>query len=239
MPNRRRIASCGKCDEPRSIVARGLCSRCYQQAAHHGTLEQYVRQRLTVAESFVLARASETDEGCWPWPRVAANGYGTVVQLDDGSTVGAHVAAWVAKHGPIPSSKIRVAIDHLCHTRDRACPGSLACGHRRCVNPDHLELVTYQEQSRRKHGYTARTCLAGHPRNERNVYWVNDKGYRYRGCRSCDLETVVTRMSADQLREIEHLLKVGISQQRIGECVGVRQQDVSKIKQVLRLRESP
>jgi hypothetical protein len=48
--------------------------------------------------------------------------------------------------GPIPPG---LYVDHACHTTDPDCAGGPNCPHRRCVNPDHLELVTDDENRRR------------------------------------------------------------------------------------------
>jgi hypothetical protein len=45
-----------------------------------------------------------------------------------------HIVMFVLEHGPIPPRK---QLDHLCRTR-------------RCVNADHLELVTHKENQRRR-----------------------------------------------------------------------------------------
>lgn len=58
-------------------------------------------------------------------------GYNRVTR--DGEHVLAHVAAYEAKHGPVPEGK---TLDHLC----RQPP---------CRNPDHLEPVTHAENCRR------------------------------------------------------------------------------------------
>lgn len=52
----------------------------------------------------------------------------------EGGTMAVHIAVWVIKHGPIPPRK---QLDHLCRRR-------------RCVNDEHLELVTHLENQRRR-----------------------------------------------------------------------------------------
>lgn len=47
----------------------------------------------------------------------------------------AHRVAWERIHGPIPEG---MEIDHLCEQRD-------------CVNPEHMEVVTHGENTRRAH----------------------------------------------------------------------------------------
>ena len=69
---------------------------------------------------------------CWIWlGPVNRNGYGYVKR--GGRKVMAHRLAYMLKHGPIPAGYV---VDHLCRVRQ-------------CCNPDHLEAVTVQENTRR------------------------------------------------------------------------------------------
>ena len=52
----------------------------------------------------------------------------------DGQTVAVHIVSFVNKNGFVPGKK---QIDHLCNNR-------------RCVNPDHLEMVTHKTNQKRK-----------------------------------------------------------------------------------------
>lgn len=82
--------------------------------------------------------------GCWMW-RFKPNpgGYGmTKERGPNGRTITAHRWSWELHRGPIPRGW---HIDHLCHKRDKTCSGGPTCPHRKCVNPDHLELVTPRE----------------------------------------------------------------------------------------------
>lgn len=190
MPNPKTVASCGLCAETRPIIARGLCSRCYQRAKVDGTLASHQRTaRKPFVESLAEARSRETVDGCWPWPTVNRFGYPTCV-ASEGRPVGAHVAVWKSVNGAIPQG---LQLDHLCHTDDAGCPGGVGCTHRRCVNPAHLEPVTHQEQQRRKHGYRSPTCSRDHDR-EGNTMWVRDvSGSLYRKCRTCHRENERSR----------------------------------------------
>ena len=85
-----------------------------------------------------------------------------------------------------------LVIDHLCHNRDSSCPGARACMHRRCVNPDHLEPTTIEEnqrrgipRSRRGGGRAVWThCKHGHEFTPENTI-VYTGHPTWRICRTC------------------------------------------------------
>jgi hypothetical protein len=74
---------------------------------------------------------------CWIWQRSKdKDGYGfiTIAPRASGSRTGrAHVVYYEKKYGPIPSGMLP---DHLCRIHS-------------CVNPDHIEAVTFAENTRR------------------------------------------------------------------------------------------
>lgn len=74
----------------------------------------------------------------------------------------AHREIYSQQVGPIPGG---LEIDHLCRNR-------------RCVNVDHLEVVTHTENMRRAKGQVDGICKKGH--ND----WFVDK-YGVRKCREC------------------------------------------------------
>lgn len=79
-----------------------------------------------------LARVIKTQKGCWDWNgSVHKLGYGLVYFRKD--TILAHRASYRIFKGDIPKG---LEIDHLCRNT-------------LCVNPDHLEAVTGQENMRR------------------------------------------------------------------------------------------
>lgn len=119
--------------------------------------------------------------GCWVWERaVDRDGYGITGTPKRDS---AHRAAYLAFKGPIAAGAV---IDHRCHTDDHHCLGGSDCQHRRCVNPDHLELVTPDENTRRGRSPSAVNakkthCHRGHEFNAKNTINRPDG----RACRAC------------------------------------------------------
>ncbi len=74
------------------------------------------------------------DSGCWVWQgSTNTNGYGKF--RVEGKTVYTHRFSYTRFKGPIPSG---LTIDHLCRNR-------------LCCNPDHLEVVSFVENQRRRH----------------------------------------------------------------------------------------
>ena len=85
-------------------------------------------------------------------------------------------------NGDIPADMV---IDHLCHNPE-TCAGGDTCEHRRCVNPDHMQLVTASENNKK----TVRVlkfrthCKNGHELLN-NIYEYNSKQGKRRGCATC------------------------------------------------------
>lgn len=107
---------------------------------------------------------------------MAGDGYG-VIGID-GKNVYAHRFSYEQSKGPIPPGLV---IDHLCRVHH-------------CVNPDHLEAVTTQENIRRgeaaarlKERAGAIThCPMGHAYDDVNTYKNNGK----RNCKQCNVAHV-------------------------------------------------
>lgn len=121
--------------------------------------------------------------GCWIWQRaLAGHGYG---QIRIGQTAHyAHRIAYEHFVGPIPEG---MTLDHLCHTNDPECPGGDDCPHRRCCNPEHLEVVTRGENVLRGVGFAAVNarkthCPSGHEYTLENTA-LSPEGWR--SCRVC------------------------------------------------------
>ncbi len=65
---------------------------------------------------------------CWLWTGALSRGYGNLVIGHSGNRY-AHRVAWELMVGPIPE---RMHLDHRCREK-------------RCVNPDHLRVVTNKQ----------------------------------------------------------------------------------------------
>lgn len=125
-----------------------------------------------------LSRISFDPSGCWLWVgRVTGRGYGSWHR--SGHPALAHRYVYEEVVGAIPPG---LTLDHL-------------CGVPLCVNPDHLEPVTIQENlARRDNAYLTRRwaehrltlthCPKGHEFSDANTYLRPDGA---RICRECRL----------------------------------------------------
>lgn len=121
---------------------------------------------------------------CWIWTGGTSLGYGRVgcrIPLTESGTDMAHRLTYELLVGPIPPYPDY----HLDHT----CRVTL------CVNPDHLEVVTAAENTRRGlHGVLRTHCKNGHALTEDNVQrrrWDDQ-----RRCKTCYREAMRTKRAA-------------------------------------------
>lgn len=124
-------------------------------------------------KSELLRRTALAEDGCWNWTgTVDRGGYG---HLSIGAKyVQAHRFAYSLFVGPIAAG---MTIDHLCKNR-------------RCVNPDHLEVISLRENVLRSDGPCALNarkteCKNGHPLSGDNLRVLYENGRRRRRCIAC------------------------------------------------------
>lgn len=128
-------------------------------------------------------KIARTPGGCWRWLAAGVpHGYG--VFYFDGRQGYAHRFAYQHFVGSIPDGWV---IDHLCRNR-------------RCVNPMHLQAVTYQVNLLR--GLTIAAQNAGKTRCKNGHLFTPENTYTYasgsRACRSCN--TAAARAKRDRLK---------------------------------------
>ena len=140
---------------------------------------EYIR-RLTIADLERFSQRYKNTYGCWRWyGAINQAGYGvfSVRNEEKGSyPILAHRIMYEVYNGYHPYGHV----DHLCRNT-------------RCVRPDHLELVSPRENTRRGVGPAAINakkthCPWGHPYSGDNLYTgknANSPNRIYRQCRAC------------------------------------------------------
>jgi len=122
---------------------------------------------------YIDTRTDKLSSGCWVWKGFTTpNGYSH--SKLNGVRKLAHRFSYEIFKGEIPEG---YQIDHLCKVRH-------------CINPDHLEAVTPQENIARSNvgkELLARThCGKGHEYNDKNTYYVKrNRVIVGRSCRAC------------------------------------------------------
>ena len=141
-----KVADCVDLTDAKS--GRGWCQNHYANWRRHGFPEPTkFYPRSTEDPATVLWLRSEPHGDCVLWTgALNVDGYATAISVD-GTPTRAHRFSWMLANGPIAES---LTVDHLCHNRDLECADGSSCLHRRCINPDHLEIVPQSENSRRR-----------------------------------------------------------------------------------------
>lgn len=138
-------------------------------------------------DAWARVACSDANE-CWLWPGwTNEQGYACIDARGRGfSIIRVHRLFYEFMCGPIEDGLV---VDHLCHNKDSLCPGGSACKHRRCVNPEHLELTTIGENARRGKQDRIATCSKGH------VLTYSRPTTGHRQCRVCDRDARRRRSS--------------------------------------------
>lgn len=124
----------------------------------------------------------EPNSGCWLWGGYYGHGsYGSF--HFQGKQYRAHRISFTIHRGKIPPGK---HIDHLCKNRA-------------CVNPDHLEVVTLSENTRRalKSRPLKTHCKHGHELTPENVFIRKNA----RICKACELRNWKVRLKSYRAEE--------------------------------------
>lgn len=130
---------------------------------------------------------------CWEWTAGKVRGYGHFTLTRPHQMMLAHRFAWELLVGPIPEG---LTLDHLCRNPV-------------CVNPDHLEPVTLQENTRRAyrlrhhckqgHRYTPETTVIQQGRRVCRI--CRDRMFRESNARRRTTRDSLLRRAADELSE--------------------------------------
>lgn len=141
-----------------SFYARGLCKRHYKRMLVNGRPDDPTRPTdearfWSKVDKRGPLPARRPDLGpCWLWTASAPAGYGQMRW--NGTMRRTHRIAYELLVGPIAPGR---HLDHLCMVT-------------RCCNPDHLEPVTPEENTRRMlEARRLDVCKRGHPRTPENV----------------------------------------------------------------------
>lgn len=108
------------------------CSECGRRFRFPGAHIRHSASHAQRREKFWQRVDKNSLNGCWVFTGKQRKGYGRV-SFGRGRDVTAHAYAWSELRGIVPEG---LELDHLCRNRI-------------CVNPDHLEPVTHEENMRR------------------------------------------------------------------------------------------
>ena len=125
------------CDIPKGR-ARGWCNAHYLRATRGYDMDKPVRKHGATDEERFWAKVDKSGE-CWAWTGARLNEKGYGVFRLAGRNVVAHRVSYMWARGEIPA---RYEVDHTCFNRS-------------CVNPDHLRILTHQENGQNRSGANA------------------------------------------------------------------------------------
>lgn len=116
-------------------------------------------------------RVVRTD-GCWEWTGYVDPGGYARFSIDGNSKL-AHRFSYEWHVGPIPDG---MTVDHICFTTT-------------CTRPNHLRLLSREENTRRQRSAMKTHCVNGHEYTPENTY-IRPSGGGVRDCRICIRERV-------------------------------------------------
>lgn len=123
----------------------------------------------------MLRRCIRTASGCWEFTgAVNSRGYSQVSAGKKGRTILGHQLAMLTRGETVPPGH---NIDHACH--DSTSCTDIPCRHRRCINPNHIRVLTIGSNNARR--WDSGLCPRGHTLTARRR---GDR--RVRCCRTCE-----------------------------------------------------
>lgn len=187
---------CDALDCQRRVHAMKLCVSHYNRLRSGRQVNAPMVHRSLPTEERFWANVDKGGgpEACWPWLGRTHQGYGRSSLSGHNYQLGAHRVAWFWVHGSLPPQGMH--LDHLCRNR-------------RCVNTNHLEVVTPRENTMRsanaafKHYVSRTSCERGHPLEGENLAIRSGGGRKCRACHNDYMRAYNKRrrtQSADERR---------------------------------------
>lgn len=173
----------------REVHGLNLCHKHYMRMRRRGTLVTYHNPDEPYA--FVLKHGVERLGECLLYRgSIGSRGYGTIRFKNH--YLLAHRVSYEKWHGEIPNP---LHVDHVCHNEAShrgECVGGPACIHKRCINPQHLRVVTCKENLNapaKRLGPRVTHCPHGHEYTADNTrIYHNSRGGMQRTCLTCEKE---------------------------------------------------
>jgi hypothetical protein len=151
------------------LVKNSFCEKCYEDKMQFEIAKKDAVGRF-------MSKVKKTSNGCWIWQAFKQNdGYSRFTFM--GRSMVGHRASYQIFKGELDPEK---HIHHVCNTPS-------------CVNPEHLEQISPQENYMISNSFSAKNarkthCHRGHVFDEANTnysYYGKDKSMRRRQCRAC------------------------------------------------------
>lgn len=167
---------------------RGYCQTHYMRWFHHGDPLHRVNRLRGTAKERLSNMTDQDSNGCIVWRgAVDKRGYGRIVD-DSGWHDMAHRLSYKLNVGDIPEGLV---IHHKCYNT-------------RCVNPDHLEPTTHNDNIINKGKTNAAYlnsvkthCIRGHEFTDENTYMSKDN---HRTCKLCHKRRVRDYLNRRRLK---------------------------------------